>query len=418
MSDGGKHDDLPLKEVKCLSELISAQLADDEELEHFTSKPATRPGENYGSTMLALDIVVSKKAAGGETSRRHLFAFCKMLPDDPERRVIFNVGVTFVKELEMYSLVVPALQQLQLDNGVPEQDLVSHLFPRLYGGRVNLQNSGPVDDDAVILLEDMRKRGFATGDRKTGLNLEQVTLVMEKLAVFHALPVALRRRRPRVYEDTVLRACCDFRMGGDDQEESMPRFRQIILANVKKSAAAKHLAAVEKAMDAAKFSDDLPPIKEPFASILHNDLWTNNVLVQMDGDSPVNVAFIDFQGIRVNSPFKDLAFFLFTSAKKEVTTNHLDAVLDTYLSSFRRCLSQVDVDSTPFTREAAWAELSAVARTELFHILFMLRFLNADPAMIRDDPEGFVFREDLGGESYTRWVENVVTLYVKHGWLD
>lgn len=421
MSDGEKTDAEALKEVKELSGLIAAQLADGEQLEHFTSKPGTTLGENYGSTMLALDIVI-RKQAGNEISRRHLLAFCKMIPDDPQKRAIFNPTVTFVKELEMYTLVLPALLQLQLDSGVPDQDLISHLAPRCYGARVSLQGDGPVDDDAVILLEDMRQRGFAPGDRKAGLGLEQVKLVLEKLAVFHALPIALRRKRPRVYEDTVLRACCDFHMGAEESpKEDMDRFRRAILVNVEKSPeAAKHIDAVAKVVNEAKImkGEKFPPIREPFATIFHNDLWTNNILVQMDGDSPANVAFIDFQVARINSPFKDILFFLFTSANMAVTTHHVDELFEAYMSSFRRCLSQVGVDTTPFSTEAAWAETVAVARTELFHILFMLRFLNADPAMIREDPEGFPYREDLGGESYERWAAHVVLQFARHGWLD
>ena len=56
-----------------------------------------------------------------------------------------------------------------------------------------------VDEDAAILLEDMRQRGFVLGgSRKTGMDLEHARLALKKLAVFHALPIALRLTRPQV----------------------------------------------------------------------------------------------------------------------------------------------------------------------------------------------------------------------------
>lgn len=115
-----------VKEVRALSELLAGQLAAGERVAGYDARPATSVGENYGSTMLALDVSV----VGASGDERHIHAFCKMLPDDPEIRAIFCVEVTFVKELQMYTLAVPAMLRLQLDHAVPEEDLVSHLIPR------------------------------------------------------------------------------------------------------------------------------------------------------------------------------------------------------------------------------------------------------------------------------------------------
>lgn len=56
-----------------------------------------------------------------------------------------------------------------------------------------------MDEDAAILLEDMRRRGFVLGGcRKTGMDLEHARLALQKLAALHALPIALRLTRPQV----------------------------------------------------------------------------------------------------------------------------------------------------------------------------------------------------------------------------
>ncbi|XP_034255229.1 uncharacterized protein LOC117653563 [Thrips palmi] len=421
----------PLKEVRDLQALLAAQLADGEEVEKFDAKPATALGDNYGSTMLALDIVIRKKSSqagdGGDATRRHLHTFCKMLPDDPERRAIFSVEVTFFKELEMYTLAVPAMLQLQQDCGVPEEDLVSHLVPQCYGGRVSLSGlpGAAVDEDAAILLEDMRQRGFGTGNRVVGLDLEDAKLVLEKLAVLQALGVALRNKRPQVYADTVQRACRDFQMGGDgtaEFEDSAAKFAACILHNVNKSERARrHHDAVAKVCAESGLGRDekFPDAREPFATIFHNDLWTNNMLLRRDeAGKPQQVAFIDFQMSRINSPFKDVLFFLFSSVQSEACAAHLDELVALYHASFVRTLAQCGVDTAPFSLAAAWREIDELARSELFHILTMLRWITADPATIRDNPDTFVFMLELGGEAYARKVEHTVCTFAERGWLD
>lgn len=69
-------------EVRELSELVAGQLADDEEVAGFTSSPATTLGENYGSTMLALDITIrKKKGADGEVRAAPWAAHCATRAD-------------------------------------------------------------------------------------------------------------------------------------------------------------------------------------------------------------------------------------------------------------------------------------------------------------------------------------------------
>ncbi|KAJ1524993.1 hypothetical protein ONE63_009843 [Megalurothrips usitatus] len=408
-----------LKEVRELPALLAAQLANGEEVEECAAKPATSLGDNFGSTAIALDVGIRDAAAG---RRRRLHAFCKMLPDDPERREIFCVDVTFVKEMQMYTLVVPAMAQLQRDCGVPDEDLATNLVPRCYGARCNLKGTEEVDDDAAIVLEDMRLRGFGTGDKVKGLDLEHAKLILEKLAAFQALAVALRIKRPQVYEDTVLKACRDFTMGTDKEDvDTAAKFGAAIMHNVDKSPeAARHRDAVQRIIDEAKLGsgETFPEVREPYASVLHNDLWTNNILVRRDEDGrPQAAALIDFQVARLNSPFKDVLFFLFTSTQPEVTASHLDEMIEAYHASFCRCLEQVGVDTTPFTLAAAWEEVKALARSEFHHIMFMLRFINADPAMMRAHPDTFHFLPELGGDNFARRAEHVVLQFAKRGWL-
>lgn len=109
----------------------------------------------------------------------------------------------------------------------------------------------------------------------------------------------------QVYENTVKRACCDFLMGGDGSAtaenfaDDLAKFSACILHNVKKSERAqRHYDAVAKvcAESGLGREEKFPAVREPFATIFHNDLWTNNMLVRRDdAGQPQQVVFIDFQ---------------------------------------------------------------------------------------------------------------------------
>ena len=224
-----------------------------------------------------------------------------------------------------------------------------------------------------------------------------------------------------MYEDTVKEACRDFVMNNNnqvDREAGDEKFRDAILANMKKCPElAPHEDAVMELC--RRWSDSTrAPLREHFSSILHNDLWTNNMLFKRDHQgAPREVAFIDFQMTRINSPFKDVVFFLFSSLQPGPRKDHFADLVETYHASFCRCLQQVGVDPAPYSLEAALEEMDAVASTEIFHILVMLRFLTADPKMIQGYPETFAFRPDLGGELYTESLKHVVLQFAELGWL-
>lgn len=223
----------------------------------------------------------------------------------------------------------------------------------------------------------------------------------------------------QVFENTVKLACRDFVMNNAvDRDEGDAKFRAAILANMKKN---PEVARFEDAvMDLCEQGAGMavPPVRQHFATILHNDLWTNNMLFKRDDSgAPREIVFVDFQMTRINSPFKDVVFFLFSSLQPALCREHFSKLIETYHASFCRCLQQVGVDPAPYSLKAVWEEMNAVASTELYHILSMLRFLTADPKMIQKYPETFAFREDLGGEVYTDRLKNVVLQFAELGWI-
>lgn len=113
----------------------------------------TAPGENYGSIMLKVDIHLKDPENGRE---KVIYGVAKLIPGHEKVREIFNIQVTFKNELAFYSTIIPTLEEFLEQNGLRS---AINCFPKLIGGRINLNGSDVVDCDAVILLENLKASG-------------------------------------------------------------------------------------------------------------------------------------------------------------------------------------------------------------------------------------------------------------------
>lgn len=83
-----------------------------------------------------------------------------------------------------------------------------------------------------------------------------------------------------------------------------------------------------------------------FSTLIHSDLWANNILVKY-GDREKSmveeVTFIDFQFVSYGSPAIDLYFFLFTSLQTELLSLEIiDEFVEFYCEYLTRFLFQLN----------------------------------------------------------------------------
>uniref|UniRef100_A0A182SWU6 Uncharacterized protein n=1 Tax=Anopheles maculatus TaxID=74869 RepID=A0A182SWU6_9DIPT len=137
-----------------------------------------------------------------------------MRPSSEEFLEIFQIDTTFVKEAAVYLKIVPTLLALQREQGYDGEDELIDVFCRCYNARVSLDPSvEKVDQDGVMLFENLKLAGYVTADRRQGFNRELARYVLQvsiankkldmgglKLALFHAIPIALRYLKPEVFE--------------------------------------------------------------------------------------------------------------------------------------------------------------------------------------------------------------------------
>jgi hypothetical protein len=343
------------EEIKNIEDLI--QLGEGKKIVNYKINRLTAPGENYGSLMLSVDITV-KTATGNE----EIHAVAKMVPPSEFIQEIFNTPVTFRNEIAFYKEILPILQDFQRQHGVKE---VIDFVPKYYGSRRNLKgDEGKVDQDAVLLLENLKVANYTTFDRTQGFDLDAAKLIITDLAQFHAVPLALKLEKPEIFEKEImpnLTHCPSYELRIqrwlkqvsdliDEIEELKPLKERILKAH-------EHTSS---------------EIRESFATISHNDCWVNNYMLRLENGKPVKNIMVDYQVYNYGSPATDIVFFLFSSVKDDVLEKHYDDLIKLYYQTFIAVLEELQCVTTPFTFEALKDEINHEGKLQFVHVTFML----------------------------------------------
>lgn len=285
--------------------------------------------------------------------------------------------------------------------------------------------SDVVDDDAVLLLENLKISGYDIGDRMKGLDLQSAKLILRDLAIFHAIPIALKVLKPNVFREKVAPNLKKFRAFESLSEEVKIGMRDALLWIAKQDPRTARfeqnlLERWEIASDYWANTNKKP--REPFATICHNDFWVNNVMLKFEnGVVPVGTKIIDFQLIDYESPAKDVVFFLFSSVQKAVLDDNYDNLIDLYYNTFIDTLKQLGCDTGPFTYELFQEELTRAATTsELFHVLIMLKpiyTIKGQAKELSELSESDMAKCDNLSELYQPRLIEVILDFHKHKWL-
>lgn len=176
-----------IPEIKNLPELLKPIIGERCTYITHTSKLLNAAGENYGSLMLSVDVELNN-----DGKRKMMNMVVKLCPPNEWLRRMFATDITFQKEVKFYLQLVPTLYEFQLNHNIPEDNILN-VFPKCLAARFNVnEKSDIVDQDAVLILENLRIEGYRTGDRMIGFNLEETEFVLKHLAYFHAVPLAYR----------------------------------------------------------------------------------------------------------------------------------------------------------------------------------------------------------------------------------
>ncbi|XP_065075270.1 uncharacterized protein LOC135699016 [Ochlerotatus camptorhynchus] len=409
--------------VRNLKEFLEPVLEPGVKVLGYKSTFLTAPGDNYGSTMLALTVDVT---SAREDEPEQLQLVAKMRPTSEEFLEIFQIDVTFVKEAALYSQIVPAMIKLQREMEFPEDETVD-LFCRCYNTRVSLDPScSKVDADGVMLLENLKLAGYITEDRRMGFNRELAEFILRKLALFHAIPIALRFLKPEVFESSIQKYLVKIDIDASLNEQTIRRMinvfgADLVKAGVREPLIKRILELIDdcRTRQANLISDETTQ----YCSMLHNDLWVNNMMIKYDDvkGKPMGLKFVDFQLIQLDSLVRDILFFLLTSVSDPDLDSNMDDYFKVYFEGLRIDLARLKCPNlSQFTYQSFSEEINRIAPRELYHIVFMLRVVLAKKESIPEHSElvaELFCNDNLVEEDYFRKLLSVVQIYDKKGWV-
>uniref|UniRef100_A0A1B6KR03 CHK kinase-like domain-containing protein n=1 Tax=Graphocephala atropunctata TaxID=36148 RepID=A0A1B6KR03_9HEMI len=322
--------------LQFLQDLISQTEPDVTVLSFKVSEGAGR-GDNYTS-MLYRVVVSGTKAIedGARTSEWQRSYIYKRLPDSPTHRELYRSDVLFQNEVSFYKETFASLTQFQNSTGLEEP---FNAVPKCF-----------LAEQDVIVLEDLKEKGFVMGNRKAGLDFQHCVAVFRKIARFHALSLAMKCRDPQTFQDQVAASVQETFFTAQNEEyyrEYYSTLTQNALAMVdcglEDSEKSTYLKKFEEFLDEKTFfktmMKQVEPI-EPMAVLAHGDFWTNNIMFRYSDSGDIEeVCFVDFQCVRYCSPALDLVNFLYSCTSPALRASHLQALLSEYCSALSDSLA-------------------------------------------------------------------------------
>lgn len=381
-------------------------------LKDFKVQRLTKPGDNYGGLLLLFDLVLQDKLSNAEEKKTIIG---KGLLPNVYLRKVQNTGGAFWKEYNFYKTIIPTLNEFLHENNLQNFEI----FPTFINGRFSLVNQENITDDALLLIENLKPYGYDVGKRLVGFDLETSCIILKNLAIFQGTAVALKCRNRNKFE--MIRRLLK-KVSFEDNTFKAEQIKKKVLNYINFIMATDDSIKVftERLNEAYNYYIERNDVREPFATIVHNDFWVNNILIKSENDAVVGVKFIDFQNYIYGSPAKDLLFFLFTSVQNSVIASHFNELIAFYFRIFLETAKKLSCDCRELTLENFIEEINIEAKCELYHILLMLPIIFDSEDGQKDIGELTV--EDLVNpngitENQTEKTLFVIGEFVKRNWV-
>lgn len=231
-------------------------------------------GDNYIGVVYRITV----KPPKGKT----LNIIAKLPPQNVARREQFFVRPCFLRESEFYDVIYPMYEKFQTEKGI---DVKKDGFYQ----RAECYKSLTVEMNEGLFFEDLKVIGFDMFDRFKEVTKEHVLRVMEALAKFHAVSLALKDQKPEVLEPYKDMKDVFFQRDAESMEQIKIWFDHLkvqayaaldsidnedLKLRAKKELDKDFFTAVGETIDGKA--------AEPYTVICHGDCWNNNIMYRYE----------------------------------------------------------------------------------------------------------------------------------------
>ncbi|KAK3894911.1 hypothetical protein Pcinc_001359 [Petrolisthes cinctipes] len=334
----GKRDPLNFITEQHVKSALRKEKGDEAQLLIWNINNFTEKGDNMATVVTS---VVVDYHLGSETHQTSYII--KLNPCITSALNDLFTNMIFEKEVNFYEKILPDLNHI-LNNAGQESLRIPELF-----------HSSLEENNELVFLSDLRRKGFVMVDKFKGQDEAHVRLALKELSRLHASSILLQAKAP----DTNLTERYpslnkDWRNCTGEKKE---RLHQIFSGRYDNAIVI--LKGCERHTVAAWVERILPNVVDlfqeqftkipPFEVICHGDFWNNNMLFRYNevGD-PVEVMIVDHQGSRVASPAIDLVHFLYTGLRGDIRRAKLQDFLGVYYNTFSSVVEAGGM-AVPFT---------------------------------------------------------------------
>jgi len=315
-----------------------------EPIESYKTSPGSTPGDNVIGSLLS--IAVTSK------SGKKFNLIYKNIEPDSEQSQFAIMCALFWLENGLYKHVIPQLQSLVKETVWDPPTAKYYLS---------------MNDDKMdyLIIDDLRPHGYTMEDKFRTYDFSQVSMVMKKIAQFHAMThYLLVYKGEKVFEEPGMKIYLNNMWNSPNP--MMEGFGAMLEANIVHSITvlkernpeiAKALEQFFNLHKGERMKELLKTIRcktdvKHFPCLVHGDLWMNNILLKYDENKVISDAkFIDFQMTRRGNIFEDLVYFFYCSTTPEFRKDHLAQCLMVYYEAFVSHLEKIGCPPVPnFTR--------------------------------------------------------------------
>nr|CAD7574951.1 unnamed protein product [Timema californicum] len=244
--------------------------------------------------------------------------------------------------------VVPELEQFQRRLLSADESPLELPIPRCY----HAHYAAPGEDaegslsESVLVLENLKSRGFRGADFSRGLTLREARAALEAVARLHALSLALKVREGRPLDERYPFLFQTARATDSYQqlvERGLPQLARFLERRPGLEAVLQSIAKLRPSTKELIASLLAP--QEPMALITHTDFWCNNLLFRDEGDDErCACAVLDWQMVTYSRPTNDLALLLVSSLPTELRRRCTPDLLDRYWAELTATSTRLGVD--------------------------------------------------------------------------
>lgn len=295
------------------------------------------------------------------------------------------------KEIAFYNIIKSTLHYFQEKENIDELNFI----PEYYGSKID-QNS----KESVLLLSDLQILGYKN---IKCADLGTTRQVLKDLASFHAIPLALKIKDPKVFDTKVKR----YLAKEIPHSYSTLSTKKLIQFLENEFECYENFDKIRERLEEVT-TDKLP--RAPFSTMIHGDCYVKNFMVKTNLDGFADIKLINFQHCSYGSLAEDVIFFLYTSVQASILEEHCSSLIEFYHSNFVRVLEECKCESTPFSLDALNKELKTVAYESQFAQVISTLYSNFTEDLQHDNEESV-------SNSLRHQIVFVVNDFLKKNWI-